>query len=191
MSHIILADMGDTHLLSHIFLALNPDGVSCLRIQKLCCLLADDCTVVIQRISFLGFPVMKIHIRIHIVQIAQYRNIGLSLFLSLGQHNALHISIHVPFNILIFCKEFIQLCPVFFLQIFLQENLPVIKLNPVILGIRYLIYRIPNPVPYNHQRHTAADSKYGHKEPFLIPHQIPHGRLPGKIQAFPDKRRSL
>ena len=67
----------------------------------------------------------------------------------------------------------------------------IIQLNLFILNICDLIYRIPHSISDQHQRHTTADSEYGHKETLFITHQIPDRGFPCKTHTFPDESYSF
>ena len=67
----------------------------------------------------------------------------------------------------------------------------VIELDIIVLDICQIYDGIPQTETCNQQSHSCGNSEYGHKQPFLIPENIPECRFRGKVQPFPDKRYVL
>ena len=108
------------------------------------------------------------------------------LLLSVYQRDILHIRIHKPGHLPFILQGLFQLFLLLLRNILFQINASVIELNLGKLKLGNLIAGIFQPESYQHQRHTPADSKYGHEETLLIPHQIPYGGFPRKIKMPPD-----
>ena len=73
-----------------------------------------------------------------------------------------------------------------------QGNSFIINRQVGIIGpyfLKLLIYNVHDGVPeakaYQKQRHTAADTEYGHKEPLFIAEQVTAGCLPGEGHGIP------
>ena len=191
MSHIVLTDMRNFYCDTFCHTILKIYRISFFYIQKFCRLLTDNCTIVCKFVWFFRLSVMEIFIFSDNIRIAKYALINAAFFISLWCRHALHPRIHISLNIRIFFQIFLQLFFLCLCYIILVENMPVIQLDLIVLNICDLIYRILYPISNQHQCHTAANSKYRHKETFFITHQVSDCWFPCEIHSFPNKSNSF
>ena len=190
MAHIILCD--HCHLCC-IFLIcfFKSNSISCLQIQKICSFLGNRNSFVRQLILLFCNTVLQSHILCKLCQFFRHKQINTDIRSAIWRTDLCKLNPVAVCHVLIAPDKICQFFSLLFRRITVLYDHSIIMLQIPILNGSNITDGILDSKSYQHQPHTACNSKYSHNQTFFITEQIADSRFPGKAKMLPYKSDSL
>ena len=151
---------------------LQGNGISYLKIQKLCSLFTDHRTLISQLIGLSCKTVSQCHILPEGFHIFRYIEINTDIGFPVGSCNLTELNVCKPFQFFIFVQIFHQLLSVLIRSVLIRNNGSVIVLKLRILFHYNIRNRIPDAKAYQHQRHASGNTEYCHKQTLFVAEKV-------------------